>query len=408
MTQPLAVQPPGPMAAPDGQDARLPGLDGLRGIAVLLVLMNNLYPGHPGGFADRIAYIVSNTGWMGVDLFFVLSGCLITGILLDTKGDAHYFRNFYARRFLRIFPLYYGFLLAWVAIVGLSRWFDAADARSFLDVQGWYWSYLANVKIARYGWGEGLEPGGFWSLAVEEQFYLLWPLVVLWSGRRRLALICVGMVAGAFLVRLAGWLLIGTEAEAGLYVATPARMDSLATGALLAIALRSPGPAEALRRWAAPAAAVTTVLIAGLFVWRKGLFATDPVVQTIGYSLIAGCAAAYLALAVTAPAGSRRHAIFSHPVLRFFGLYSYGIYVLQTPLRPFLWGQAWVQSPPRLFGYEAPAAFAILVLLSAIATGAAVLSWHLYEKHFLRLKTRFAYGHRNPRRVPAEAAGHTE
>jgi peptidoglycan/LPS O-acetylase OafA/YrhL len=377
-------------------DARVPGLDGLRGVAVLLVLMNNLYPGYPQPYWDRIAYIVSNTGWMGVDLFFVLSGCLITGILLDTKRDKDYFRNFYARRVLRIFPLYFGFLLVWVAIVSLSHWFDPRAARSFLDNQGWYWSYLANLKIAFRGWGDGLEPGGFWSLAVEEQFYLLWPLVVLASPPRRLVWICVGMIATALLLRV-GWTLFvpGKQAHLAVYVATPSRMDGLAAGALVAIGLRY-GLADRLRRWAPAVAAVTTFLLGALFVWRKGLPAGDPVVQTVGFTLIAACAAAYVTLAITLPAGSRAQRVFAHPVLRFFGWYSYGIYVLQMPIRPFLWNLPWIKSPPQIAGHEAPAAFAIMIGLSAIATAAAVVSWHLYEKHFLRLKALFPYGRRSP------------
>jgi peptidoglycan/LPS O-acetylase OafA/YrhL len=388
-------------------EARVPGLDGLRGVAVLLVLMNNLYPGYPQPYWDRIAYIVSNTGWMGVDLFFVLSGCLITGILLDTKSDQYYFRNFYARRFLRIFPLYYGFLVVWVATVSLSHWFDPHAARSFLDNQGWYWSYLANLKIALRGWGEGLEPGGFWSLAVEEQFYLLWPLVVLASPPRRLARICVGMIVTALLLRV-GWTLLYPDKHAHLavYVATPTRMDALAAGALVALGLRH-GMADRLRRSAPVVALVTTMLLGALFVWRKGLPAGDPVVQTIGYTLIAACAAAYVTLAVTAPADGRLQRVFAHPVLRFFGWYSYGIYVLQMWIRPFLWEQPWIKSPPQIAGHEAPAAFAILIGLSAIVTAAAVVSWHLYEKHFLRLKTHFPYNRRSPGRqgLPVPATG---
>jgi peptidoglycan/LPS O-acetylase OafA/YrhL len=373
---------------------RVPALDGLRGIAVLLVLMNNLYPGYPDRFADRICYIVSNTGWMGVDLFFVLSGFLITGILLDSKGDEHYFRNFYARRLLRIFPLYYGFLLAWIVFVSVIPWFRPDAVQGFMENQGWYWTYLANVKIARHGWGQGLEPGLFWSLAVEEQFYLLWPLVVLWADRRRLAAICIGMFVCALFLRL-GWRLADPSAgtHLALYVATPARMDSLAVGALLAIALRSPSSGLArLRRWAPAIGAVTTVLLLAMFVWRKGLVASDPIVQVLGYSLIACCAGAYLSFAVTSPASAPAQRVFAHPALQFFGKYSYGIYVLQAPLRPLLWEQPWVKDPPRLFGFQAPAAFAICVLLSAIATGLALLSWHFYEKRFLLLKEHFRYG----------------
>jgi peptidoglycan/LPS O-acetylase OafA/YrhL len=399
MAQGLADQPPASTDATVRHQQRVPALDGLRGIAVLLVLMNNLYPGDPQPFADRIAYIVSNTGWAGVDLFFVLSGYLITGILLDTRADPAYFRTFYARRFLRIFPLYYGFLLAWIAVVALSPWFEPAAARSFLANQGWYWSYLANFKIARYGWGLGLEPGVFWSLAVEEQFYLLWPLVVLWAPPRRLAGVCVAMIVAALRFRI-GWRLMdpSKQAHLSLYVITPARMDALAAGALVATAFHI-GLADRLRRVAPVAAGTTLALLAALFVWRKGLLASDLVVQTGGYSLLAACAAAFVVLAATATAGSRTDRVLGHRWLRFFGVYSYGIYVLQAPIRPLVWNKPWIMSPPQIAGHEAPAAFAILIVLSALATAAAVVSWHLDEQPFLRLKSHFPYGGRPGRPV---------
>jgi peptidoglycan/LPS O-acetylase OafA/YrhL len=399
MAQGLAEQSPVSIGATLRHQQRVPALDGLRGIAVLLVLMNNLYPGDPQPFADRIAYIVSNTGWTGVDLFFVLSGYLITGILLDTRTDPAYFRTFYARRFLRIFPLYYGFLFAWIAVVALSHWFEPAAARSFLSNQGWYWSYLANFKIARFGWGLGLEPGGFWSLAVEEQFYLLWPLVVLWAPPRRLAVICAVMIVTALLFRI-GWRLHDPSKQAHLflYVITPARMDALAAGALVATAFEL-GLADRLRRAAPVVAGATLLLLGALFVWRKGLLASDVVVQTAGYSLLAACAAAFVVLAATATAGSRADRVLGHRWLRFFGVYSYGIYVLQAPIRPLLWKKPWIMSPPQIAGHEAPAAFAILVLLSALATAAAVVSWHLFEQPILRLKSHFPYGGRPGRAV---------
>jgi peptidoglycan/LPS O-acetylase OafA/YrhL len=374
----------------------------------MLVLMNNLYPGYPEPFADRIAYIVSNTGWAGVDLFFVLSGFLITGILLDTRDDRAYFGTFYARRFLRIFPLYYGFLLCWVLTVGLTHWFDPSASRSFLSSQGWYWSYLANFKIARSGWGDGLEPGGFWSLAVEEQFYLVWPLLVYWLSPRRLAQLCGVMIVTALLLRI-GWLMThpGKAAHLALYVATPAKMDGLAAGALMAIGVRR-GQGERLRRLAPAVGLACLALLAGLFVWRKGLPAGDAIVQTAGYTILAAGGAALVVLAATAPNGSKVGRVLGSPWLTFFGFYSYGIYVLQMPIRPFLWHQPWIQSPPKIGGHEAPAALLILLLLSAIATGAAVLSWHLYERHFLRLKRYFPYATRTtpatPPGVPRSAA----
>ena len=131
----------------------VPALDGIRGIAILLVMVHHFTifgMGAPTTVLDKRVYKLFAAGWCGVDLFFVLSGFLITGILLDAKGGAHFFRNFYMRRFLRIFPLYYGFLFAFFVLLPLT--FSLGDNfRSLLEQQGWYWSYLVNLPIAMEG-----------------------------------------------------------------------------------------------------------------------------------------------------------------------------------------------------------------------------------------------------------------
>jgi peptidoglycan/LPS O-acetylase OafA/YrhL len=242
----------------------VPALDGLRGLAILLVLMNNLYPGYPDRYADRIVYLFSNTGWSGVDLFFVLSGFLITGILYDSRGTRHYFKTFYARRFLRIFPLAYLYLALIFLVVARVAPLTPHEARDLASSEWWYWAYLANWKIAFHGIGSQLEPTMFWSLAVEEQFYLLWPLVVALLDRRRLVALCIGMIVAALALRI-GWHIIdpGKQAREALYVLTPARMDGLAMGALLAIGLRNESAAARIQRWSKPLllAAPTTITL---------------------------------------------------------------------------------------------------------------------------------------------------
>src|SRR5919106_250426 len=170
----------------------IPALDGLRGIAVILVMLHHfaLYGTKPVSlFVDKALKAVLLSGWIGVDLFFVLSGFLITGILIDSKGGTRYFRTFYARRFLRIFPLYYGFLLAFLVLVPLLHPVGSAFT-ALLTEQGWYWTYLINWKIGLTGWPEYYILGHFWTLAVEEQFSVFWPLVVFFSGRKTLLRTC--------------------------------------------------------------------------------------------------------------------------------------------------------------------------------------------------------------------------
>ncbi|MGZ8471813.1 MAG: acyltransferase family protein [Gemmatirosa sp.] len=374
--------------------SHIPALDGLRGIAVLLVLVNNLYPGEPRTFVDGMLYLVTNTGWTGVDLFFVLSGFLITGILLDTQGAPGHFRAFYARRLLRIFPLYYGFLLLLFVVLPAVVPLPADDLRIARSAQGWYWSYLGNVRLAFGAPIARLEPGLFWSLAVEEQFYLAWPLVVWAAGRRRLVQLCVAMLAVSLALRV-GWRLVDGSRQAmnAIYVLTPTRWDGLAVGALLAVAARSPTawPTVARRAW--PVAGAALALLAATFVVRKGLLAHDVVVQTVGYSAVAVAAGAVLAGAVAARPGTRVARLFGHPALRVFGRYSYGIYVYQGLVRYWLWHHVpFVMTLPLVAGLQAPAAALVLVGASALTTAVAVVSYHVLERPFLRLKDRVPYG----------------
>ena len=205
-------------------------------------------------FVDSAFRGVAATGWAGVDLFFVLSGFLITGILLDTKGAPRFFRTFYARRFLRIFPLYYGFLAIafWVAPL-----LDPSLGVVPLSAQGWYWAYLSNVQLALAGaWQKPVWIGHFWSLAIEEQFYLVWPFLVYATSAKNLVRVCIALIVAALLTRVA---LVATGHGFATYVLTPCRTDALATGALIAALMRTGVAGEAIARggrvvavWAAP------------------------------------------------------------------------------------------------------------------------------------------------------------
>src|SRR5438067_7660244 len=183
-------------------------LDGLRGIAILLVVVchfvSNLHIAADGWAWPLVA--IAHAGWTGVDLFFVLSGFLITGILIDARGSDSYFKAFYARRALRIVPAYYGFLFAIFVVLPFLHLGAGNDYMLAREHQSWYWLYLTNVMMAIGEIpGRGPYPSTlFWSLAVEEQFYLLWPLIVAASPPRTLRKICVGGVVLCVVLRIVG------------------------------------------------------------------------------------------------------------------------------------------------------------------------------------------------------------
>jgi peptidoglycan/LPS O-acetylase OafA/YrhL len=212
---------------------QIPALDGLRGVAIIAVLCSHLiWPSPSFDGIDRVLF----NGWVGVDLFFVLSGFLITRILCETRDEPGYFRRFYVRRSLRIFPIYYLFLailfLVVPLILRLSHEEMSTSLRDLIDRQGWYWSYLVNVlQASNHAAIDRQWSAHFWSLAVEEQFYLFWPAVVLLVPRRQLATLCVAIVLFALAGRI--WIASGTNPFTA-FVSMPTRLDALAAGAFVA------------------------------------------------------------------------------------------------------------------------------------------------------------------------------
>jgi peptidoglycan/LPS O-acetylase OafA/YrhL len=377
--------------------AHLPALDGLRGLAVLAVIFFHIHLiGEERYVYGGIPGVVIRSCWCGVDLFFVLSGFLITGILLDGKGAPHYFRNFYARRALRILPLYYG-LLAVVFLVGpLFRALSTPRFEALAQNQLPLWLYTCNLSVARvndFNFGaEWIEFNHFWSLAIEEQFYLLWPAVVLLCGRRTLAVVCVTLIGTALLLRGAfiwhgfAWHVDHTWT---VYALTPCRWDGLALGGLLALAYRAPGWWKRLA-WPAGIAAIASFLVlAALAAYENGIGVESWIVQVFGYSLLALFFGALLILAVNAPGSGIAGRAWCHPVLRFFGKYSYGLYVVHPTVMEQLTRILPLDALARWSGAPALGGGVFALASLGLSVALAWLSWHLYEKHFLKLKALF-------------------
>ena len=378
-------------SAPPLAPARLPTLDGLRGCAIVCVMLHHVaqYGRLSGqGAVANIVAVTARAGWAGVDLFFVLSGFLITGILCDAKDGQHYFGHFYARRCLRIFPLYLAMLsfyfLALPIACRLGQWHCELPTD-----QLWYWTYTTNIKFAVDGWPDVSALAHFWSLALEEQYYLVWPVLVFLLPPRALMGVCGISIVGAFFVRR-GFASRGFPIAA--YTLLPARIDTLAIGALLALLAREPGGLNSWRRTAWLVAATSGTALAVIAGWRKGLWTQDWVVYTIGYTLLAWFFGSLLTLAVTAPQGSSLAQVFSSRTLRYFGRYSYGLYVFHHPI-VILIGRSMftIADMPLIAGSPLPAFALYSVLIGGLSFAAALASWHLLEFPFLRLKEKFPY-----------------
>jgi peptidoglycan/LPS O-acetylase OafA/YrhL len=373
----------------------VPTLDGVRGIAVALVMAFHFTENAvPLNRLDAIVLHSVWTGWLGVDLFFVLSGFLITGILLDTRQDARYFRNFYARRTLRILPLYYAILVATLLVVPLlnpgvreSHWFNVIAAQG-----PWLWTYTSNVYLAIHNsWDVAGVLGHFWTLAVEEQFYVVWPAVVWLSPVRRLRHVCVAIAIGAVAIRVG---LLWSDLTLSGYVLTLARADSLAIGAWVAASLRDGVPIARMRGPAALVLVASATGFAVIFTNHHPLRPEAPEVQVLGFTLLALASAAVIVFAVDDAGGATTIGrALRHPFLRYLGKYSYAMYCLHPLVKEIL-DRGGLGFTVTSFGNVAGSALPGALLYSAVAFSltalAAVISWHILEKHFLGLKDKLA------------------
>jgi peptidoglycan/LPS O-acetylase OafA/YrhL len=375
-------------------------LDGVRGLAILLVLCVHFVGDAPAQDALARAVVkIANYGIWGVDLFFVLSGFLITGLLHDAKGAPHYFRDFYIRRTLRIFPLYYGVLaLLFIVLPALPSAYPTGLGESARH-QAWLWLYASNVYLAIHRAWALPYVGHFWSLAVEEQFYLVWPFVVLWCGRRALLRVCVVVAALALGLRV---LLSDGGGELAALVLTPCRFDALCVGGFLALAVREVG-LERVARACGRALGPLLGLLLATSAWNAVVGTHAAVVLPLRGSIVALTCGALLGTTLGAARTSVANRIFGNRVMRFLGTRSYGLYVFHGIIAYAIWEHA--------AEFDALAARigprAAVALVACAGTAASVLvataSYALWEKPFLRLKSRFAPVSPVPRAAPLDA-----
>lgn len=364
-------------------ERRLNSLDGWRGIAILLVfsrhyfLTNNVHL-----FVIRAAAMVASAGWVGVDLFFVLSGFLITGILLDTRGHEFYFRNFYARRALRIFPLYYGVLLLALALTPLVhlQWRVGYIA---------HFLYIGNVAIQLYPALDKVKPwldlDTMWSLAVEEQFYLVWPLAVLFIAKRKPLRWIACFMGIALLIRIVLLnLLPGAAAFEWSYKVLPMRADGLLCGAAAAILVRAGSVSEAAHRLRWPSWVASAAIVA-IVIHERRLDFHSALASAIVFPCIGILFARLLLIALHD--GSWAFRLGTVSWLRFFGHYSYGMYIFHRLVNT-TGLLRWLQDEAHS---QALGGVLYVVSMALVTTVTSVLSYELYERRFLKLKRLFSY-----------------
>jgi peptidoglycan/LPS O-acetylase OafA/YrhL len=351
-----------------------PALDGLRGLAILLVLFV-----HNFGFINYFFF-----GWLGVDLFFVLSGFLITDVLLNSLDSPHFLRNFYVRRVLRIFPLFYLLLIICLLILPSIRSLPL-QANYYTENQFWLWTYLQNwLFVFREPYGDQVLLHT-WSLAVEEQFYLVWPLIILLVRKPRLLLVLVLLLLLVIVIaRYIVWTYkIEDLSYASLYTFT--RIDGLCIGAALALLLRVK-PEFLKKNTFFIVLLMSAVNFAFYFINDRRGF-TLPYLAFVGYTTFAVLFGILVYEAVTR--GSKLiEWLFNNRFMKFFGRISYGLYVFHWPINILLYEHIKRYAVEKNFGLRG-AEIVSAICVSGIAIALSVLSYYYFERPFLKLKERF-------------------
>lgn len=358
---------------------RIPELDGVRGLAILLVLVwhygANEVTVATGLWQERALATLRLT-WSGVDLFFVLSGFLIGGILCDAKNSGSYYRTFYARRIHRIFPLYF----TWLAFFAVGLCFvgrgSASPLRALFNPHLPWWSYalfLQNFFMSlSKGWGAQWL-AITWSLAVEEQFYLLLPLLVRNLSYRGIAILAVASIVGAPVFRTVLWL--SGNVYFGPYTLLPSRTDALGFGVLIALACRNKVAWEWLasrRRHLYWAFLLLGCGVCFLLRYQRYLY-------TAGLTWIAAFYALLLLLAVVNP-GRLESSFFRSQVLMKLGTVAYAVYIFHQGINGLLHFFILGKKPGI---YDWPSLFVTVLSLTTVISLAAI-SWRLMEKPLIR------------------------
>jgi len=369
-------------------------LNGVRGIAILMVLIVHLAADNALPVTGSFFHALNNAmwlGWSGVDLFFVLSGFLITGILIDTRPAVNFFRSFYSRRALRIFPLYYllvlfAILFGTLALPHLQRFLVLSQMHT--SVAGWasYVFYYQNWWIPLKEPNGGFPLGHFWSLGVEEEFYLCWPLCVYFLRDRTLSWLCAAVSLGVLALRCYLVRRIGGTADI-ILMSTATRADSLLMGALVAITVRHDTMLRRARRVTPFIAAASLLGIAAILFFAREFRVRTTWTQSIGLTFYAlFYAVVVLCVFMQDGTGSRLDRFLRRRWLQFMGKYSYGIYVYHAiiffAVTVMLRQKSW-------YGVSVVRGVTVDAFVVSLSIAVAYMSFQFYERRFLRIKDRF-------------------
>ncbi len=284
--------------------------DGWRGVGIIFVVLAH----------SATQYLIG--AWVFMEMFFVMSGFLITGILLDSKPKPGYYKNFMARRIVRVFPLYYLSLLMFFFLVPNS-WVGSSY---YDDKQAWYWLYGANWLMSIDGRSPTQTLDHFWSLAIEEQFYITWPLIVWIFSRRQLLGFSILLFFGSYVFRNIG-MNMGFVIPFP-YVATLGRMEPIVLGAMIAILVRE--NKSILERVAPYFIVIFGILSICSFVYARGFHMDNPVNYRFTYTLVDLFFAGMIVLTLSRNLPRFLRRLFTNKIIIMIGVMSYGIYLFHN------------------------------------------------------------------------------
>lgn len=347
---------------------QIPELNGLRGAAFLFIFFFHTLRFEPQNFLLKVANALFRSGWLGVDLFFVLSGFLITRIMFDYSEELHKYKIFYTRRILRIFPIYY-LVLVFVFFISplFTEFFVPLEKLKF-----YFLTYTYNLwVIFSDSWAKEGALDHFWYLCVEEQFYLFWPFIIFALINKKLKNFFIFMFIFSVLLKIS----VATQVKDWfiIYVFPLCRLEGFASGAFIAILhkeghLKNKRHALVLLLLMSAVLLILGVSLKGFYLYDKSIVATLPPLVSLF------CASLLYLLIVDGDNLMKK--LMRSRFLTFFGLYSYGLYVYHY----IIW---YVLTTHFLFTKKDPITS---LTVMALSLPLSILSYHLYEKLFLRLK----------------------